>query len=982
MTFYNFLENCKTFLFDKTYAIYTTLKLDLLADFLVDFYSTHSDAIWQYAGIAISVILVILVSFSLLWISSIFAPSHLKKSLQKPLEMFWYVAMYPIIRPIEFLTYKTYRAIKNIFIFCRKLFFPTYAEKVYKECKKLAEKVDSLSSEYADMTDEELKAKTVEFKARLADGATLDDILVEAYATVRETAWRVRREKPFLCQILGSIVLHKGMVAEMATGEGKTLTSTMCIYLNALSGLGVHVVTVNDYLAQRDADSMGRVYKWLGLTVGCIKDNMNVEWKKEVYKSDIVYTTSHELAFDYLRDNMQTNPELIMQRDFHYAIIDELDKVLLDDADTPLIISDKDEPSTEVCAYADQIAKKFIPEDYEIEAKTRHAHLTEKGFDHLESILRQDGVLLDNETVFSSTHVLLLHHINQAMKANLLFVNGVHYVIIDGEIQLIDESTGRIKHNNRYSDGLHQALEAKEGVEIQEESRTIATITYQKFFNMYEKKSGMTGTAYSEREELLTIYGLHVIRIPTNKPTQRIDLEDRIYLTFEEKLDALLIIVKEAVAKKQPLLIGTGSVEKSEEISEAFDRAGIKHRLLNAKNPAAEAEIIAEAGRLGAVTVAAKMAGRGTDIKLGGSIDFMINNIEEPSEELIDKLKRDVDREAEQVLAAGGLFVIGTERDLNARIDNQLKGRAGRQGDKGKSLFLISLDDTLMMRAANGEMLARMTRSFGHEYGEVISDPSMSKTIAYAQQRMEAHSFDARKHVLRYDNIVTDQSHHIYAERRSFLHSANVLEMCIDMLYTFINTKVSAYIPNDQAINTDTVSLLASDLKRSIFFQMDVQKYSTFTSTEDLYTALSYEIRCIKYPEHIYEIVTTEETPENAQIKKHINDYARYVSLTTLDSLWTSHLTYSENLKHNIQLRAYGQKDPVNEFKIESFKLFEDMIRKFTITVITKIFIEQEALDIDTSAVSQNIDNIDHMNANDSNDNSAYAIDDFFKINE
>lgn len=977
MTFYNLLGKCINFLFNTTYYIYVTLRLNVIVNFFEDIYNTYSDAFWQYTGIMVSVTLVILVAFSILWISSIFAPSHLKKTLQKPLEFFWNVCLYPIVRPVEIIGFGIYSGFRNFFSYCRKLFFPTHAEIVYKECKKLAHKVEALSDTYATLTDEALKYKTVEFRERLANGETLDDILIEAYATVRETAWRVRREKPFLCQILGSIVLHKGMVAEMATGEGKTLTSTMCIYLNALTGLGVHVVTVNDYLAQRDADSMGRVYKWLGLTVGCVKEDMNTEWKKEVYKCDVVYSTSHELAFDYLRDNMQTNPDLIMQRDFHYAIIDELDKVLLDDADTPLIISGRDEPSLEVCVYADQVAKKFIPEDYEIEAKTRHVHLTEKGFDHLEAILKQDGVLLADETIFSSTHVLLLHHINQALKANMLFTNGVHYVIIDGEIQLIDESTGRIKHNNRYSDGLHQAIEAKEGVEIQEESKTIATITYQKFFNMYDKKSGMTGTAYSESEELLTIYGLHVIRIPTNKPRRRIDLDDRIYLTFEEKLDALLVLVKEAVAKKQPLLIGTGSVEKSEEISEAFDRAGIKHRLLNAKNPTAEAEIIAQAGRLGAVTIAAKMAGRGTDIKLGGNIDFMINNIEEPSEALIDKLKRDVDAEAELVLAAGGLFVIGTERDLNARIDNQLKGRAGRQGDKGKSVFLISLDDPLMMRAANGEMLAKMTRSFGHEYGDVLSDPSMTKTIAYAQQRMEAHSFDARKHVLRYDNIITDQSHHIYAERRNFLHSNNVLDMCIDMLYTYIKTKVDMYMPSDSAITEHSLAILASDLRQNIHYKLDVAKYSTFTSTDELYKAISYEIQCIKYPDEIYEKMSanvatlsdnTEEINEDTLAKQQINMYTKHIVLTTIDDLWTSHLTYIENLKHSIQLRAYGQKDPVNEFKIESFKLFEDMIRKFTIIVIRRVFLEVQ--DANT-----NTDN-DHATEQE----QAYDMNDFFNM--
>ncbi len=961
MTFYNFLETCKDFLINITYSIYTTLKANVLVDYFCQFYTTYADIIWHYTAIIAFTIVIILVALSILWFSSILAPSYLKKTLQKPLEFFWYVCLAPIVAPTEFILFKTYALIQTCARFLRKLFLPTYEEKIYKECNKLARQVEALSDQYSSMSDEQLKAKTAEFKQRLTQGATLDDILIEAYATVREAAWRVRREKPFLCQILGSIVLHKGMVAEMATGEGKTLTSTMCIYLNALTGLGVHVVTVNDYLAQRDADSMGRVYKWLGLTVGCVKEDMNVEWKKEIYQCDIVYSTSHELAFDYLRDNMQTNPNLIMQRDFHYAIIDELDKVLLDDADTPLIISGRDAPSSEICVYADVISKKFVPIDYEIEAKTRHIHLTEKGFDHLEAILRQDGVLLENETIFSSAHVLLLHHINQALKANLLFTNGVHYVIIDGEIQIIDESTGRIKHNNRYSDGLHQAIEAKEGVEIQEESRTIATITYQKFFNMYEKKSGMTGTAYSEREELLTIYGLHVIRIPTNKPTQRIDLDDRIYLTFEEKLDALLLLVKEASMKKQPILIGTGSVEKSEEISEAFDKAGIKHRLLNAKNPSAEAEIIAQAGRLGSITIAAKMAGRGTDIKLGGNIDFMISNIAEPSEALIDKLKADVDAEAKQVLEAGGLFVIGTERDLNARIDNQLKGRAGRQGDKGKSVFLISLDDTLMMRAANGEMLAKMTRSFGHTYGDVISDPSMTKTIAYAQQRMEAHAFDARKHVLRYDNVVTDQSNHIYTERRNFLQSENALELCTDMLYSFIQGKVAEYIAQDSDININTLSILAANLRQNINFQIDVNKYNSFTSKDELYKALADEIQSLHYPVHITDNLDEIDA-------KKINDYAKYICLTTIDELWTSHLTYIETLKHNIQLRAYGQKDPVNEFKLESFKLFEDMIRKFTTIVVLRVFVESQ--DLDTTDTHE--DTVDS--------NPAYNINEFFNF--
>lgn len=806
----------------------------------------------------------------------------------------------------------------------RRIIFPNYTERALKRFRKQAKKIASLEEEYSKLTDEQLKAKTQEFRDRLMRGETLDDILVDAFATVRETAWRTRREKPFLCQIIGGITLHHGMVAEMATGEGKTLTASMPVYLNALTGEGVHVVTVNDYLAQRDADNMGKIYKFLGLTVGCLHEEMHAGQRKEVYDMDIIYGTAHAFGFDYLKDNMQTQLDHIMQRGFHYAIIDELDKVLIDDAVIPMILSGEGIEASALCEYADAVAKKFVPEDYEIEAKSRSVHLNMTGYDHLEAILKSDHVLHEGDNIFSDDHALLLHHIRQALIANTVYQNGVQYVVMSDKVMIIDESTGRILADNRYSFGLHQALEAKEKVTIQKENKTVATITYQRFFDMYDKKSGMTGTAASEREELLTIYGLHVVQIPTNKPIQRIDMDDRVYFSFQEKLEAVVDFVKKCHDKKQPILLGTSSVESSEIFSNALNHAGIKHRLLNAKNPTEEAEIIAQAGRLSAVTVAAKMAGRGTDIKLGGNVDFMLSHIDQPTPELIEKLRDDVAEEAQAVLNTGGLMVIGAERDMNMRIDNQLRGRSGRQGDRGASVFFISFDDVLFNRGENAAQRRMLLWLKPKKHGEVISDPWVTKTIASLQKRMEAHNFEGRKYTLRYNNVLADQGQFIYQERYKFLTHNDVFKTCVHLRDMLLDTYIKKHFRDKYTKDTQIWQEFANDLHAVIKFNIDIaQLQQECNSLNELTAALQKALK------------------DNIQVRPEVlEDYSKHVCLTSIDRFWMKHLVNIENLKQGINLRSYGQKDPLNEFKKDAFKLFEHMMEKFNEDVVRRVFVD------------------------------------------
>lgn len=829
-----------------------------------------------------------------------------------------------------------------------RVIWPTQSDKALRNAKKLASQVDALDSLYSKMSDDELRAKTQEFKTELANGASLDQILPEAFATVREVAWRVRREKPYIVQLIGGIILHSGMISEMKTGEGKTLVATMPAYLNALEGKGVHIITVNDYLAKRDAKHMGDIFRFLGLTVGCVVHGMSDEQKQAAYACDITYGTNHEFGFDYLRDNMKTEISQLVQRPFNFAIIDEVDNILIDEARTPLIISGESVESSYMCEYADHVVRQLVPEDYEKEEKSRNVYFTEAGLKHLEEILHAENVIKENDTLFDEENVLLVHHINQSLKAHTMYNEGIQYIVKDGQVIIVDEFTGRIMDGRRYSDGLHQAIEAKERVEIQKENQTLATITYQKFFELYPKKSGMTGTAMTESEEFLSIYGLLVVPIPSNRKTKRIALDDRIYRTFEEKIAAIVEIVKEARERMQPVLIGTVSVEKSEVFAHALNHAGVPHQVLNAKNHAYEASIIAQAGVPGAVTIATNMAGRGTDIKLGGSLEMLLEGIDDPDEETVARMQRQIDDQAELVRNAGGLFVLGTERHESRRIDNQLVGRSGRQGDPGMSLFVVSLDDTLM-KVFGGESLSKWLPRLGHKYGEAIEHPWMTRSMAKAQKKVEAYYFDMRKNVLRYDTLINDQSKIVYKERFEFMTAPDVFDIVQNMKDITIDDYMQQFFSgtSDEWKQQSNLNAFAAACKTAFDITVDINHIKSLSSLEQIENVLQTQIDEKLNSQN--EIIGFEDLE---LISKH-------VCLNTLDMLWRQHLTQIENLRQGIGLRSYAQKDPLNEFKREAFLMFEDMMHKFRETVVSCIFHHK-------ASVEQNVDQFDLEDMSDS----------------
>lgn len=849
-----------------------------------------------------------------------------------------------------------------------RVIFPSRNTKMVRKLMKEAQFIDSLSKEYAQMTDEQLRAKTQEFKDQLASGKTLDDILPHAFATVREASYRLRGEKHYLVQLMGGIVLHRGMIAEMGTGEGKTLVATLPVYLNALNGKGVHVITVNDYLAKRDSAAMGAVYEFLGMTVGCVVHGMSHSLKHAAYQADITYGTNHEFVFDYLRDNMVKDVSEMVQRPFAFCTIDEVDNILIDEARTPCIISGESVESSELCKYADYIVKQLVDDDYEKDEKSRNAYFTEKGLEHLEQILYSEGVLSENETIFDEQYVLLVHHLNQSLKAVVMYQEGVQYIVRDGEVFIVDEFTGRIMEGRRYSDGLHQAIEAKEGVDIQKENQTLATITYQKFFELYPKKAGMTGTAMTEAEELASIYKLNVVAIPSNRKSQKTLLDDRIYRTFAEKLDAIIQIVEDCRARKQPILIGTVSVEKSEIFSHALKAKNIPHQVLNAKNHAYEAQIIAQAGVPGAVTIATNMAGRGTDIKLGGSLEHMLKaaNINAPGvhdtnediegsmgslehdhsmnthsmnthsinthsinthsidsdhssdksmqDKNIEALKAHIAEQAEIAKQAGGLFVLGTERHESRRIDNQLVGRCGRQGDKGTALFLLSIEDPLM-QIFGGQTLQKWLPKM--EYGEVIEHPLVTRAMSKAQKRVEAYHFDARKNVLRYDSTINDQSKIIYKERMEFMTYSNVLSIVENLIDSVVIDVIARY---GNSIKEGEYEHFIQECHKTL--NVDVNR-EQFQNQGDI--------------AEVFKQIVKDKLEEQKTLlgMEYLEMVCKDVCLSTLDMLWRQHLTNMENLRLGIGLRSYGQKDPLNEFKREAFSAFEDMMHNFRNTVVS-----------------------------------------------
>lgn len=802
----------------------------------------------------------------------------------------------------------------------RKL-FGSANDRIVKKHFKRAEKVNAIEEEISKLTDQQLQSRTDWFRERLANGETLDDILVEAFATVREAAKRTLGQRPFDVQLVGGMVLHEGMITEMRTGEGKTLVATLPVYLNALSGKGVHVVTINDYLAERDSKWMGQVYNFLGLTVGCIVHGLTDEQRRQAYGADVTYGTNHEFGFDYLRDNMKFRLGDMVQRPFNYAIVDEVDSILIDEARTPLIISGSAEDSSELYSRIDNLIPVLTAEDYEKDEKQRTVTLTESGVEHIEDLLRTNGLLQQGATLYDIHNIGLVHHVNQALRAHKLFTKDVDYIVKSNKVIIIDEFTGRMMEGRRYSEGLHQALEAKEKVNIEMENQTLASITYQNFFRMYPKLAGMTGTAMTDAPEFDEIYKLATVEIPTNVPIKRMDYDDEVYLTAKEKYSAVVKLIRECQDRNQPVLVGTTSIEKSELMSTLLKKEKIEHQVLNARYHEQEALIIAQAGYPGAVTIATNMAGRGTDIKLGGNLEMRIERelgeITDPKEreKRIDQIRKEIS-EAQQVAKdAGGLYVIGTERHESRRIDNQLRGRSGRQGDAGASKFFISLEDDLM-RIFGSERLDSMLRKLGVQEGEAISHTMISKALARAQQKVEARNFDIRKHLLKYDDVMNDQRKIIYEQRRELMTDEDAQELIHDMRSDVIDSIVKIHIPENALSEQWDLKGLHAEVIRIFNLNLPIE---TWGAEEGIAESEMYS-RILKA---IEEAASQKEEKFGSSLMRSAE---RTLLLQTLDRCWKEHLLILDHLRQGINLRAYAQSNPLNEYKREAFNLFQELL--------------------------------------------------------
>jgi preprotein translocase subunit SecA len=801
-----------------------------------------------------------------------------------------------------------------------KSIFGSSNDRYVKSIRKIVDKINGFEPTISALTDDELKNQTVLFRARLAGGEKLDDVLPEAFATVREAAKRVLGQRHYDVQMIGGIVLHRGEIAEMRTGEGKTLVATLACYLNALEGKGVHVVTVNDYLARRDADWMGQVYNFLGLTVGVIVPNIEEEERRAAYAADITYGTNNEFGFDYLRDNMKFEREQMVHRPFNHAIVDEVDSILIDEARTPLIISGPTDDKSDLYVSVDAIVRQLVPEDYELDEKQRSVILTEDGTEKVERML-EDAGLLQGSNLYDYENTQVVHHLNQAMKANVIFKVDTDYIVKDGKVVIIDEFTGRMMDGRRWSDGLHQAVEAKEGVTIEPENQTLASITFQNFFRMYPKLSGMTGTAATEAAEFFDIYKMNVVTIPTNVAVQRIDEDDEFYKNINDKFAAIAKAIREKSSGGQPVLVGTVSIEKSELLSEYLNKEGVTHNVLNARFHEQEAHIVAQAGRLGAVTIATNMAGRGTDIQLGGNLEFRINDeLSEleagPQKDVeIERIRQEIEAEKAQVLANGGLFVLGTERHESRRIDNQLRGRSGRQGDPGLSRFYLSLDDDLLRIFGPEALFARMLNK-SLEDGEAIGGRWLSKAIETAQKKIEARNYDIRKQVVEYDDVMNDQRKVIYEQRADIMDSDTVDDVVDDMRLETVNTLVGdACPPNSYPEQWDLAGLKQRSLD-ILNLDLPIEDWGTEEGIDP--EMLEERIKAAA-DSAIVEKKDTIDSDTWGQVQKNI-------LLQTLDHHWKEHLATLDSLRSVIHLRAYAQKTPINEYKQEAFAMFERML--------------------------------------------------------
>jgi preprotein translocase subunit SecA len=814
------------------------------------------------------------------------------------------------------------------------LSFGTLATKVFgssneRKLKKYAsavETINALEPETAALTDEQLRARTDEFRKRLADGETLDDLLPEAFATVREAAKRTLGQRHFDVQLVGGMVLHEGRIAEMKTGEGKTLVATLPVYLNALAGRGVHVVTVNDYLASRDAAWMGNVYEFLGLTVGTIEHALDDIQRKEQYACDVTYGTNNEYGFDYLRDNMKYADTEMVQRGHFFAIVDEVDSILIDEARTPLIISGPLDDRSDFYTTIDVFIPELVEEDYELDEKTRSVTLTEAGNEHVEQLLQKAG-LLKGDSLYDVENVSVVHHVQQALRAHKLFLRDRDYIVKNDEVVIIDEFTGRMMAGRRYSEGLHQALEAKENVAIQPENQTLATIPFQNFFRLYDKLAGMTGTAATEADEFMDIYGLEVVEVPTNREMIRNDEDDEVYRSANEKYQAIVELIKDAKKRGQPMLVGTTSIEKSELLSEVLKKDKVVHKVLNARYHEQEAHIIAQAGVPGAVTIATNMAGRGTDIQLGGNAEMLLEDwlaeqkekSKEPSPADVEKKRTEiaesVEEKKQRALDAGGLFVIGTERHESRRIDNQLRGRSGRQGDPGRSRFFLSLEDDLM-RIFGSERMDGMLQALGLKDGEAIVHPWINKALEKAQAKVEARNFDIRKNLLKFDNVMNDQRKAIFEQRLELLGDADLNETVAEMRRSVVDDMVERHIPEKSYVDQWDLD----GLKEAVHNIFDLDLPVADWAAEEGIGEGEIHGRIIKATDEAAAKKAAEFGPQM------MRQLERGILLQTLDGLWREHLVTLEHLRQVIGLRGYGQRDPLNEFKGESFTLFEQLL--------------------------------------------------------
>lgn len=821
-----------------------------------------------------------------------------------------------------------------------KAIFGSSNDRYVKSIMKIVEKINALEDEIAAMDDDRLKGQTQLFRDRLAAGETLDDILPEAFATVREASKRVMGMRHFDVQMVGGIVLHRGEIAEMRTGEGKTLTETLACYLNAIEGKGVHVVTVNDYLARRDAEWMGRIYGFLGLTTGVVVPNIQEHERRDAYNCDITYATNNELGFDYLRDNMKYERAQMVQRPFNFAIVDEVDSILVDEARTPLIISGPTDDKSELYMQVHAIVLQLDEGDYEKDEKSRNVTLTEDGTEKAERLLESAG-LLTGTNLYDYENTLVVHHLDQALKANVMFKRDIDYIVKDGKVIIIDEFTGRMMDGRRWSNGLHQAVEAKEGVEIEPENQTLATITFQNYFRMYPKLSGMTGTAATEAGEFHEIYKLNVVEIPTNLPVQRVDEDDQFYKNTTDKFGAIAKTIKEANDRGQPVLVGTVSIEKSELLSEFLEKEGVEHSVLNARFHESEARIVAQAGRLGSVTIATNMAGRGTDIQLGGNFEFRLEDElgdmpEGPERDAaIEALKADIAAEKAKVIAAGGLFVLATERHESRRIDNQLRGRSGRQGDPGLSRFYLSLDDDLLRIFGSETLFSRMMNS-SLEDGEAIGGKWLSKAIETAQKKVEARNYDIRKQLVEYDNVMNDQRKVIYDQRSDIMDAEAVDDIIEDMLNDTVNNLVSDYCPEGTYPEQWDVEGLKQKCAEVLGLAPDIDSWLQ----EDGLEPEIIETR-------IADMATAKFKAKGAALDETVwRQVEKSILLQTLDHHWKEHLSTLDALRQVIYLRAYAQKNPVNEYKQEAFGLFERMLAAIregvTKTIATNEFRAEE----------------------------------------